>query len=376
MKSVFDRFQLYWANQHAALEDALATERIRPLHAIQIPLLAGVIGFVHAFALRKIILQKQRLTKEPPPLPCDCGTPKYMGIPCWHILWKRLQGGGIVLLSDIHPHWYYDRRDGIEPTVGRQVIPLLNPDVVKGKGRPKGALGKKQQIHVVPGPGVDVMMDRTEAIAELMRPKTGPSSRGSRIPGRGRGRGRGRGMIPAGPSHQSGVGVEGTRRNPSAFEYDPFELPSSTAPARMAPTSPPPPTVILVEDDDFDELSPEGQALIDLSLGEIAEGRPAVTLSTTQLALARGAGGDNDAYNPGTVRERAYMRSRTTLKESEVDIAVDAAQDIDVTIRDLDLDHMPPPSSAPATLTATAIATSSDVVMEDPDFDWDGVNLV
>jgi hypothetical protein len=120
-----------------------------------------------------------------------------------------------VLLTDIHPHWFYDRGDGVKPSVGRQVIPLLNPDIVKGKGRPKGALGKKKKlIHVVPGPGVDAMMDRTEAIAALSRPKTGPGSRGGKIPGRGqgrgRGRGRGRGMIPAGPSHQSGAGIKGT----------------------------------------------------------------------------------------------------------------------------------------------------------------------
>jgi hypothetical protein len=139
------------------------------------------------------------------------------------------------------------------------VIPLLNPDIVKGKGRPKGALGKKRKlIHVVPGPGVDAIIDRAEAIAELSRPKTGPGSRGGRIPGRGRGRGRGRGkgrgMIPIGLSHQSGAGVEGTRRNPSAFEYDQFELPSqwdlpiSTAPARIE---------ISTEDTSPDEASTE-----------------------------------------------------------------------------------------------------------------------
>jgi hypothetical protein len=128
------------------MEDDLANERIRPLHSIQIPLLAQVIGFVHAFALRKIVAQKARIRLEAPPQPCECGTQTYMGIPCWHILWERIQAGGMVLLSDIHPHWFYDRGDGVELPIGRQVIPLLNPDVVKGKGRPKGALGGKNVL--------------------------------------------------------------------------------------------------------------------------------------------------------------------------------------------------------------------------------------
>jgi len=93
MKSVFDRFQLYWANQHETMEDDLANERIRPLHKIQIPLLQQVISYVHAFALRKIVQQKARVqvvdgAPFQPPLPCDCSTPIYMGIPCWHILFE------------------------------------------------------------------------------------------------------------------------------------------------------------------------------------------------------------------------------------------------------------------------------------------------
>jgi hypothetical protein len=80
----------------------------------------------------------------------------------------------------------------------------LNPNIIKDKGRPKGALGKKKKlIHVVLGLGVDAIIDRTEAIVALLRPKTGLGSRRGRILGRGqgRGRGRGRGIISTRPSH-------------------------------------------------------------------------------------------------------------------------------------------------------------------------------
>ncbi|CZT45255.1 uncharacterized protein RSE6_05549 [Rhynchosporium secalis] len=62
------------------------------------------------------------------------------GLPCFHTLWKRQQEGGSVLLSDIHHHWYYNRPDSVysAPPVP---LSLLNPLKVKGKGRPKGALG-------------------------------------------------------------------------------------------------------------------------------------------------------------------------------------------------------------------------------------------
>jgi hypothetical protein len=65
------------------------------------------------------------------------------------------------------------------------------------------------------------------------------------------------------------------------------------------------------------------QALINWSLAEIAEGRPLVVLSTTQLALARGAGGDDDTYIPGNARERVYMRLKTTVKETDINIKAD-----------------------------------------------------
>ena len=49
-------------------------------------------------------------------------------------------------LTDIHVHWFYERGDGVEPVIGRQVITLLNLDIVKGKGRPKGAPGKRKKV--------------------------------------------------------------------------------------------------------------------------------------------------------------------------------------------------------------------------------------
>ena len=63
--------------------------------------------------------------------------------------WKRKQECGAVLLSDIHPHWHYNRPESDVPlqlgTIPRPFL-LLNPLKVKGKGRPKGALGGGSRV--------------------------------------------------------------------------------------------------------------------------------------------------------------------------------------------------------------------------------------
>ena len=217
----------------------------------------------------------------------------------------------MVLLTDIQAHWFYDRGDSVEIPAGRQVFPLLNPDVVKVRGRPKKALGQKSVlptgVTTAAGPGLAAMR--------------GSSQRR----GRARGKRRGRGFsssIPTGPSHEASYGASSTRRYPSAFEIYPHEFPTSMAPARLRKR---PSAVIDISDDDeinedntiTVELLPEAQQLLDLSLAEIAAGRPPTTLSTTQLALARGASGD-DGYVPGTETERAYMRSKATITEADI----------------------------------------------------------
>jgi hypothetical protein len=70
-------------------------------------------------------------------------------------------------------------------------------------------------------------------------------------------------------------------------------------------------------------------------------------LLTTQVALARSAGGDSDVYVAGTMKERAYMRSKTTITEK--DISGDKTLDELADEQFIDIDSIiPPPSTAPA----------------------------
>jgi hypothetical protein len=62
-----------------------------------------------------------------------------IGLPCYYTLYERKLSTGVVHLKDIHTHWHYSRP---EPgTLSTPALPVLNPLVVKGKGRPLGALG-------------------------------------------------------------------------------------------------------------------------------------------------------------------------------------------------------------------------------------------
>ena len=54
----------------------------------------------------------------------------------------------VILLEDIHRHWYYHRPepDVPHPASVLALRPVLQPAVIRGKGRPRGALGGVSRI--------------------------------------------------------------------------------------------------------------------------------------------------------------------------------------------------------------------------------------
>ena len=78
--------------------------------------------------------------------PCQSTIQASMGVPCFHDLFNRLRDGGQVLPEDIHPFWWYDRAKAstaLENQVQQAIV--LDPVVVKGKGRPKGSKRRKKK---------------------------------------------------------------------------------------------------------------------------------------------------------------------------------------------------------------------------------------
>ena len=78
--------------------------------------------------------------------PCKCMLPSSMGLPCFHTISERLEGGGHILPEDIHPFWWYNRSKCDDSLLQecRETRTILEPLVVRGKGRPKGSKGKQK----------------------------------------------------------------------------------------------------------------------------------------------------------------------------------------------------------------------------------------
>ena len=238
LKGVFDKLKLFWAEQHASIQSTTAQQQLRPKHSVNVPLFAAVLKQVHSCALERILKELKKLPDtKPPPSSCTCSIQQSIGLPCYHTLYERKLSTGVVHLKDIHTHWHYSRP---EPgTLSTPALPVMNPLVVKGKGRPLGALG-------------------TGRVA--------PTS---------------------------------TRREPSSFE-----LPSSSAPPALAPTT-----------------------------------TPTERLYIVNSGLSRLQNGHQDTYEPGTQGGRAYMRGLSSIWQTElVDVATAAIDLIEREVIEVDVD--------------------------------------
>ncbi|KAI1002826.1 hypothetical protein K3495_g5377 [Podosphaera aphanis] len=117
---------------------------MKPRHAVKIQLFQDVIGFVHPFALRKILEEKGKLPRkltDALPQACICSIEQSMGLSCFHKIHARQRSFCKIALADIDPHWYY-HRGGEQPQLERRI--MLDPSIVKGKGRLKG---NKNRVH-------------------------------------------------------------------------------------------------------------------------------------------------------------------------------------------------------------------------------------
>jgi len=133
--------KLFWTDQHASIQSTIAQQQLKPRHTVNIPLFAVVLQHIHGYALQKILQEHAKLPARGPPIPgCACTIQQSIGLPCYHKIWDRKVNSGVILLEDIHPHWYFNR-----PVASAQSttlpLPILNPLAIQGRGRPRGALG-------------------------------------------------------------------------------------------------------------------------------------------------------------------------------------------------------------------------------------------
>ena len=144
--------QHFWDLQHQAMTTTVAQQKLRPKTRTNIPLFTAVLQQVHSLALKRILKEHSKLPATSPPLAspvCECTIQRSHSLPCYHTIWERISNGGVILLSDIHRHWHYERpildvatsTSTTLPTPPPPSRPILNPVRLRGKGRPRGALG-------------------------------------------------------------------------------------------------------------------------------------------------------------------------------------------------------------------------------------------
>jgi hypothetical protein len=68
------------------------------------------------------------------------------GLPCAHVIQERLYEDGALNLEGFHPHWFFDKPSASERPFLADIDLILDPEIVKAKGRPKGGVGKPKNI--------------------------------------------------------------------------------------------------------------------------------------------------------------------------------------------------------------------------------------
>jgi hypothetical protein len=106
LHGVYEKIMLLLKNQHSEFDAAIEQNRIRTPHTARDPFYSALVGRVSHYALGKLWEQKHRLTGPDPLLACTQTFTRSMGMPCTHQMRTRLQENGVLLLEDIHRHWY------------------------------------------------------------------------------------------------------------------------------------------------------------------------------------------------------------------------------------------------------------------------------
>jgi hypothetical protein len=111
-------------------------------------------GLVYNRALFLILVERAKLHKAQENGQnslgvCTCTITTSMGIPCFYKVAERLKSTRHILLEDVHHFWWYKRPEqGTTSIVAMQISKtVLNPAVVRGKGRPRGVQGKHTKNH-------------------------------------------------------------------------------------------------------------------------------------------------------------------------------------------------------------------------------------
>lgn len=150
-----------------------------------------------------LLLSQLKLAKSPS-LDAQCRdhfTTKY-GLPCAHrlaaMLYASPDGVARLTLNDIDGHWLFARPHQVSlpssrPGLAGNLHDILDPRVVRGKGRPRGATSQVYDNSTQREPSHFEAAEQSQRAGRGICRGSGGGRTGTSRGGRGRGRGRGRG---------------------------------------------------------------------------------------------------------------------------------------------------------------------------------------
>ena len=110
-KHFFNAICVFWDNQHRAIKEAVAIAKQKPRNATKIQLFLDIIGFVHTYALIKIVNKKSKLLLklDTPLAACTCLIEQSIGLPCYYTIHAKQQGPSLIALVNIYPYQHYNQ---------------------------------------------------------------------------------------------------------------------------------------------------------------------------------------------------------------------------------------------------------------------------
>jgi hypothetical protein len=137
----------------------VAKQKNKVVHCTKSALYSAICYLVYNGALLRVtvkVAKLHRVKAEQPELPrCSCVLQKTLRLLCYYVVFERRNSLGYLLFTDFYAHWYYDCLDENTLEIEHKQL-ILEPAIVKGKGRPKGAKGKAK------GQGASSMIETTK----------------------------------------------------------------------------------------------------------------------------------------------------------------------------------------------------------------------
>ncbi|RKF57084.1 hypothetical protein GcC1_192003 [Golovinomyces cichoracearum] len=141
-QGVFDRILLFWAAQQSSIADNEAQDQHKPRHNTNHPMLTNLIGYIHNYALQKLVLEVRKVPEQA--TSCSCTIRVAYGLPCCHEVFEFIRAKTQLSKADIHRHWWFNRSQNLDANIR---INIIDTRVIPSRVRPRGALRYSSQFE-------------------------------------------------------------------------------------------------------------------------------------------------------------------------------------------------------------------------------------